>query len=190
MDLTPVEPTGIPVTAYGCTKRYIETIGKFYSRDRLDFRALRLPTILSPNHRPVPGTSDFLQELVVQALSGLPALCHLRPDTHLPLITLPDAALAILHLLKTPRAHLHQTTYQVQSFSASVQEFIDKLAHHFPDFHPQFFPDSFRQSIIDSWPASLDDQAAATDLGWSPAHDLHSALWDYLVPATKDLLSR
>lgn len=190
VNTAPPEPTGIPQTAYGCTKRYLELMGGFYGRDLLDFRTLRLPTILSPNHRPIPGTSDFFQELVVQCLTDKTAICHLRPDTTLPLITLPDAALAIIHLFKTPHTRLHHTTYQVQSFSTSVQEFIDKLQKHFPTFQPEFYPDSFRQGIIDSWPNSLDDQDSVRDLDWSPTYDLHSALWDYLVPATKELLNR
>ena len=43
-------------------------------------------------------------------------------------------------------------------------------------------PDPRRQSIVDSWPADVDDGAARRDWGFSPKYDFELAFSEYLLP--------
>jgi threonine 3-dehydrogenase len=42
--------------------------------------------------------------------------------------------------------------------------------------------DGKRQSIVDSWPADVDDGAARADWGFTPRYDFERAFSEYLIP--------
>jgi threonine 3-dehydrogenase len=75
--------------------------------------------------------------------------------------------------------------YNVTSFSLSAGQFRERVLAAFPDAQITFEPDPPRQSIIDSWPADLDDSAARMDWGWEPEYDVDRAFDDYLAPQIK-----
>ena len=50
-----------------------------------------------------------------------------------------------------------------------------------------FKPDAARQSILDSWPKSLDDSAARRDWGWKPRYDLEGMTQE-LIPKIRRML--
>ena len=52
----------------------------------------------------------------------------------------------------------------------------------YPAAQITYEPDEKRQSIVDSWPADLDDSAARRDWGWQPDYDLERSFREYLVP--------
>ncbi|PKN89985.1 MAG: epimerase, partial [Chloroflexi bacterium HGW-Chloroflexi-7] len=39
--------------------------------------------------------------------------------------------------------------------------------------------------IVDSWPAVVDDSAAANDWGWQPEYNQQRAFQEYLIPTIK-----
>ena len=47
-----------------------------------------------------------------------------------------------------------------------------------PKFDIKYNIDPLRQSIADSWPASLDDSAARKEWGWKPDFDMDSLVND------------
>ena len=49
-----------------------------------------------------------------------------------------------------------------------------------PGFTCTYKPD-FRQEIADSWPRSIDDNAAREEWGWKPSYDLESMTDDMLA---------
>ncbi len=181
-----------PRTMYGCNKLYCEMLGQYFSNHyrqlaaeqpvMLDFRSVRFPGLISAFTVPSGGTSDYGPEMLHAAAQGKPYACFVREDVRIPFMAMPDAVKALLDLAAAPRETLRRQVYNVTSFSLSAAEFRDHVLRYFPDAQITFQPDVRRQSIVDSWPADLDDSAARRDWGWQPDYDVERAFADYLVP--------
>lgn len=181
-----------PMTMYGCNKLYCELLGRYYSRhyhqlearqpELVDFRCLRFPGLISAFTVPSGGTSDFAPEMLHAAARSKPYDCFVRPDTVIPFMAMPDAVDAIQKLANAPASSVKRRVYNVTSFSLSADEIRRLVLRSFPEAQIRFRPDMKRQSIVDSWPADLDDSAARADWGWSPAYDADKAFEEYLVP--------
>ena len=177
---------------YGCNKLYCEQLGIYYSdhyrqlaADRpvtLDFRALRFPGLISAFTVPSGGTSDYGPEMLHAAAQGEPYACFVRQDVCIPFMAMPDAVTALLGLTAAPTESLSRRVYNVTSFSLSAAKFRDWVVQSFPEAAITYQPDLKRQSIVDSWPADLDDSAALRDWGWQPDYDLQRSFKEYLVP--------
>jgi len=185
-----------PTTMYGLNKLYGEQLGRYYARhyrqlakdrveDVLDFRCVRFPGLISAETQPAGGTSDYAPEMIHAAAEGRPYVCFVRPDTRLPLMTMPEAVDAMLALAAADPRSLSRSVYNVRSFNPSAGEIAAALADYFPDARISFDPDLQRQEIVDSWPLDVDDSAARADWGFTPRYDFPSALEAYLVPVIK-----
>ena len=186
-----------PTTMYGINKLYCEHLGRYYSRHyrqlaadtarrHIDFRAIRFPGLISAVTTPTGGTTDYAPEMVHNAAQGLPYVCFVRPDTCLPFMVMPDAIKALLQIEAAPLKALKQMVYNVTSFSLTAQDFYNVVMKYFPDAHITFKVHEKRQTIVDSWPAEIDDTAAQHDWGWQPDYNHERAFEDYLVPAIKE----
>jgi nucleoside-diphosphate-sugar epimerase len=181
-----------PITIYGCTKLHGEHLGRYYARhyrqlaaagpSGVDFRAIRLPGLLSAFTAPSGGTSDYAAEMVHAAARGLPYACFVRPDTRIPLMAMPDAVAALLALMDAPGAALTTLVYNAAAFSPSAAELAARVQAAFPGASIEFAPDVRRQAIVDSWPEEVDDGRARRDWGFRPAYDLDRAFDRYLLP--------
>jgi len=178
-----------PSTIYGASKLYCEHLGAYFSRSirrdpgeaEIDFRALRLPGLISAETLPTGGTSDYGPEMLHHAAEGRPYRCFVRPDTRMPFLTMPDAVRALTELAGAnapPRQ-----VYNVTGFSPSAEELQQIVMEFFPSAEIDYEPDSRRQAIVDSWPAEVDDRAAQEDWGWAPKYGLRGAFDEYLIPA-------
>lgn len=182
-----------PITMYGCNKLYCEHLGRYYSAHYrqlsatpephyVDFRSLRFPGLISAMTLPTGGTSDYAPEMLHAAAQNIPYASFVRPDTMLPFMAMPDAIKALLNLAAAPAEHLTQTVYNVTSFSLSAGEIADIVEQAFPEAQITFAPQPQRQTIVDSWPAYMDDGAARNDWGWSPDYHAERAFEAYLIP--------
>ena len=182
-----------PTTMYGCNKLYCEHLGNYYAQyfqqlavDRLrtgvDFRAIRFPGLLSAFTVPSGGTSDFAPEMLHAAAQGQAYECFVRADTRIPFMTMPDAVQALLRLMDAPKSELTRHVYNIGAFNPSAEEFAAHVREHFPRAELSFSVDERRQGIVDTWPTEVDDNAARTDWGFKPEHDLKTAFEKYLVP--------
>jgi len=181
-----------PRTMYGCNKLYCEQLGIYYSEyyrqlaaDRpvmLDFRGLRFPGLISAHTMPSGGTSDYGPEMLHAAAKAVSYECFVREDVRIPFMAMPDAVKALLSLTDAAREALSRRIYNVTSFSLSAAEFRDRVMESFPDAQITFEPDLKRQSIVDSWPADLDDSAAQQDWNWNPDYDIDRSFSEYLIP--------
>jgi len=181
-----------PRTMYGCNKLYCEQLGIYFSEyyrqlaaDRpvmLDFRSLRFPGLISAFTVPSGGTSDYGPEMLHAAAKGVPYASFVRADVRIPFMAMPDAVTALLCLTDASRESLSRRVYNVTSFSLSASDFHQQVLNYFPEAQITFEPDHKRQSIVDSWPADLDDSAARRDWGWSPEYGLERSFTEYLVP--------
>ncbi|MGH2620757.1 MAG: NAD-dependent epimerase/dehydratase family protein [Anaerolineales bacterium] len=183
------QATCSPTTIYGASKLHCEHLGAYFSQSRLrepgeaaiDFRALRLPGLISAETLPTGGTSDYGPEMLHHAAEGRPYRCFVRPDTRMPFLTMPDAVRALTELAGAPS--LGRQVYNVTGFSPSAEELQQIVMEFFPNAEIDYEPDSRRQAIVDSWPAEVEDRAARDDWGWAPEHGLRAAFEEYLIPA-------
>lgn len=185
-----------PTTMYGCNKLYCEQLGRYYTKfyrqlaaDKnptgIDFRAIRFPGLISAVTLPTGGTSDYGPEMLHHAAMGKRYRCFVRPDTTIPFMAMPDAIKAMLQLEKADRNRLTQTVYNVTSFNPSAEAFQNIVIDSFPGADIFFEVEPARQGILDTWPADVDDSAAARDWDWQPDYDMDRAFHEYLIPAVK-----
>jgi threonine 3-dehydrogenase len=183
----------VPTTMYGCNKLYCEQLGRYYAHHykqlaaetlsgKVDFRAIRVPGLISAFTVPSGGTSDFAPEMVHAAARGEAYDCFVRPDSRIPFMAMPDAVEALLALEAADRASLTRSVYNITAFNPSAEEIRQLVIGGFPDAEIRFVPDLKRQAIIDSWPADVDDSAARRDWRFSPRYDLQRAFDEYLIP--------
>lgn len=185
-----------PITMYGANKLYVENLGRYFSKyigftedearaTHLDFRAIRLPGLVSADTLPTGGTSDYGAEMLHAAAQGKPYCCFVPAQARLPFMTMPDAVRALIELSRADRSSLTRSVYNIAAFSASAAELADQTKLHFAQAEITYSPHPKRSSVVASWPQDLDDSAAAKDWGWRAKYDLKSAYSEYLVPAVK-----
>ena len=185
-----------PATMYGCNKLYCENLGRYYSRNYrrlaatpepylVDFRAVRFPGLISAVTLPTGGTSDFAPEMLHSAAQGELYRCFVRPETSIPFMVMPDAIKALLLLANAPVERLTRHVYNVTSFSPPAAEIAEIVKRAFPQAEIHFEPDDRRQSIVDTWPAQVDDTRARDDWGWQPDYGMTDAFESYLIPAIR-----
>lgn len=185
-----------PRTMYGINKFYNEQLGRYYAnfyrqldaeppKGQIDFRSVRFPGLISATTLPTGGTSDFAPEMLHSAARNRPYVCFVREDTRIPFMTMPDAVTALLRLQAAPRERLSHLVYNVGAFNPSAGEMYNHIRQAFPRASVSFVPDIKRQTIIDTWPADVDDSAARADWNWKPEYDMERAFAEYLIPAVR-----
>jgi len=185
-DNTPQETVLKPRTMYGVTKVAGELVSDYYfHKYGLDVRGLRYPGIISAETPPGGGTTDYAVAIYYAAVKGEPYKCFVREDTVLPMMYMPDCLKATMDLMEADLAKLvHHSDFNVGAMSFSAGELAASIRKYVPDFKVTYEPD-FRQAIADSWPRSLDDDAAREEWGWAPAYDLDAMTQDMLEKLKK-----
>jgi nucleoside-diphosphate-sugar epimerase len=170
---TPQHAVLQPETVYGISKVAGEHWGKYYfKRWGVDVRSIRYPGIVGYQSLPGGGTTDYAVDIYHYAVKGESYPCFLAPDTRLPMMYMEDAIRATLELMQAPADRIQvRTAYNLSGMSFTPAEIAEAIRQQRPDFQITYDPD-FRQQIAESWPESIEDQAAREDWGWSPAFDL------------------
>ncbi|MCG9912342.1 MAG: NAD-dependent epimerase/dehydratase family protein [Flavobacteriales bacterium] len=178
---TPQFTVNDPNTVYGITKYSGELWCRYYfEKFGVDVRSLRYPGLISYTAPPGGGTTDYAVEIFHEALKNKRYTSFLKEDSALPMMYMPDAIRATLELMEAPAEQVKiRTSYNVGALSFTPREIAAAIKRHIPDFEIGYQPD-FRQTIADSWPASIDDSEARKDWGWKPAYDLASMTEDML----------
>lgn len=176
-----------PATLYGAQKLYVERLGATIARldAGLDFRAVRLPGLISSDTLPQGGTSDWAPELIHAAARGEPYSCFVNREARLPFCAMPDAVEGILRLAFQEKASLTRSAYNLGGPSLSAAEIIARVSQDFPDLEVRFRLDPARDRIVASWPAAVDDGAARRDFGFAPGHDQETLFSRYLIPGIR-----
>jgi len=176
-----------PATLYGAQKLYVERLGATVEKlgGGLDFRAVRLPGLISSDTLPQGGTSDWAPELIHAAARREPYSCFVKPEARLPFCAMPDAVGGILRLASRDKDSLTRTAYNLGGPSLSAAEIIARVARDFPDLEVRFRLDRARDRIVASWPGAVDDIAARRDFGFAPEHDAETLFSRYLIPGIR-----
>ena len=171
----------VPSTMYGVTKVAGELLCHYHASRGLDVRSLRFPGLISHSAPAGGGTTDYAVDIFHAAVRGERYTCFLRPDTRLPMMYMPDAVGAVEGLMQAPAEAISvRTSYNLGALSFSCEELAAAIQRRRPGFEIRYAPD-FRQAIADSWPASIDDDAARTDWRWQPDFDLNQMVDDMLL---------
>ena len=162
-----------PTTVYGISKVAAEHWCNYYfTKYHLDIRSVRYPGIISYQSAAGGGTTDYAVDIFRAALEKGDFSCFLKADTKLPMIYMEDAVRATMELMECPAEQIKiRTSYNLAGLSFTPEEIAAEIKKHLPNFTIKYDPD-FRQAIADSWPASINDNAARTDWGWKPRYDL------------------
>ena len=170
-----------PTTMYGITKVAGELLGEYYvQRYGLDVRGVRYPGIVSSETPPGGGTTDYAVDIFYQALRTGSYSCFVREDTVLPMMYMPDCIKATIDLMDADFDSLEgHCNFNIAGMSFSAKQLADEIAKHIPGFVCTYEPD-FRQAIADSWPRTIDDEAARSQWRWTPQYDLQSMTEDML----------
>jgi nucleoside-diphosphate-sugar epimerase len=179
-DPTPNEQDQKPMTLYGVSKVFGERLGEHYQRTYgLEFRALRLPSVLGPGRGP-GGVSAYSTFMIERPIRGEPYEVYCGEDTRIPLLYLDDAIEGLLRIHDAPAGSLGRSSYNVQGFSPTAGEVATEVRRRVPEAKITFKADPEKQRILDSWPRRLDDALARNDWGWRPAWDLRAAVDGYV----------
>ncbi len=171
-----------PSTIYGISKYAGERWCDYYwQRYKVDVRSLRYPGLISYKSQPGGGTTDYAIEIFHDAVKKGEYTCFLSEDTYLPMMYMPDAIRATIDLMQADPGDISvRSSYNLQGMSFSPKDIANEIKKHLPDFKINYEMDS-RQQIADSWPQSIDDDAARRDWGWKPEYDLTRMTEDMLA---------
>ena len=180
--MTPQRCVMDPTSVYGISKLAGEGWCAWYHRNHgVDVRSLRYPGLISWKTPPGGGTTDYAVEIFHAALLSGHYTSFLSADTALPMMYMPDAIRATLELMDAPAASVHErSAYNLAGLSFTPAQIAQAIGRSVPGFTIDYAPD-FRQAIADSWPQSIDDQAAQKDWGWQAAFDLDAMVNDMLT---------
>lgn len=162
-----------PTTVYGISKFAGERWCEYYhDRWGVDVRSVRYPGLIGHKSLPGGGTTDYAVDIFHQALKEGSYECFLNSDTALPMMYMSDAVKATIDIMQVPSDKIkNRSSYNISAMSFDPAGIAAEIQKHIPDFNISYAPD-FRQQIASNWPASIDDQYARDDWGWSHQYDL------------------
>ena len=171
-----------PNTVYGISKRAGEYWCQYYfEKFGVDVRSLRYPGLISYRTPPGGGTTDYAIDIFHRALTRQNYTCFLAEDNCLPMMYMPDAIRATLELMNAPKERLTiRTSYNIAGMSFAPCDLAAAIRTHLPEFKIAYEPD-YRNTIANSWPASIKDSEARKDWGWQPEFDLQKMTADMLA---------
>lgn len=186
---TPQDALQRPTTVYGISKSSGELLCQYYHlRYGVDTRGLRFPGLVSYNTPPGGGTTDYAVEIFHHALKERKYTCFLQAGTFLDMMYMPDAVRAAVELMEADPACLrNRNAYNVTAMSVDPAMLAERISVHIPGFRIDYQVDPVRQAIADSWPDSLDDNAAREEWNWQPCWSLDAMVRDMLENLSDEL---
>jgi nucleoside-diphosphate-sugar epimerase len=101
---------------------------------------------------------------------------------------MPDAVNASIKLMEAdPSRLVHRNAFNVTAMSMTPAQLAENIKKHIPDFVMKYDIDPIRQRIADSWPNSLDDEAAQKEWDWKPEFTMDMMTQDMLENLRKKL---
>ncbi|AQY22754.1 NAD-dependent epimerase/dehydratase family protein [Riemerella anatipestifer] len=162
-----------PTTVYGISKMAGEKWCEYYhDKYGVDVRSIRYPGLISWKAPAGGGTTDYAVEIFYEAVEKGEYQCFISENTAMPMLYMDDAINATIKLMQEPAENISVWgSYNLGGMSFTPAELANEIKKIMPDFQISYQPD-FRQSIADSWPASIDDSKAREDWGLSYEFDI------------------
>lgn len=178
---TPQHTVTDPTTVYGVSKLAGERWCEYYAKNYgVDVRSIRYPGLIGYKSLPGGGTTDYAVDIYHKALESKTYECFLQEGTFLPMMYMADAIRATVELMEAPEESIKiRSSYNLGGISFAPEQVAAEIKKHIPEFEITYAPD-FRQKIAESWPASINDEAAQNDWNWELEYDMAKMTEDML----------
>ena len=180
---TPQDALQRPTTMYGVNKVAGELLCDYYSnRYGVDTRGVRFPGLISYVTPPGGGTTDYAVEIYYKAIEQGKYTSYINEGTYMDMMYMPDALQAIVDLMEADGSKLiHRNAFNITAMSVEPSQIAAAIKKHIPHFRLDYKVDPVRQAIADSWPDSLNIEAAQVEWGFKAEYDLAKMTEDMLA---------
>lgn len=173
-----------PQSSYGSQKAICELLMNDYSRKGfIDARVLRYPTIVVRPGKPNAATSTFASSIIREPLQSQDAICPVKPDTKLWILSPRQAIASTLKATDMPAEQLGEhRTLSLPGLSVSVQDMLNSLentAGKTAMKRINWQHDPFIQNIVGSWPSQFAPQRAA-NLGFKADASMDAIIQNFI----------
>lgn len=165
-----------PITMYGCSKLYGELLGMFYRRRfGLDFRSVRIPTIVGPGVR-TPGVAQYNSLMIEKAAQNEPYDCYVSEDTGVAgILYFKDVVRCLEMIFQASREQIKTVNYNVTGLRdrLTARELEVIIRKHVPEFSVVYKPDPKVMAIFEGRTLAevYDDTRAREEWGWEPLYE-------------------
>ena len=169
-----------PTLFYGCTKVFVELMGRFYKRKfGLDFRGVRFPPIIGPGVK-TPGIAQYYPWAIEHAYKGKPFKIWVTPDTQCSTMYYKDAALGMIQCAQAPLEKIKMGVYLLGGMFLSAQEFVDHVKRFLPNARLEFAPDMEKVEILKGHAKPVDNRCAREEFGWVSQYSIERTIEDFI----------
>jgi len=179
---TPQDTLQRPTTMYGVNKVAGELLCDYYfSRFGVDTRGVRFPGLISYVTPPGGGTTDYAVEIFYEAIEQGKYTSYIQEGTYMDMMYMPDALQAIVDLMEADGSKLvHRNAFNITAMSFEPSQIAAEIKKHLPNFTMNYQVDPVRQAIADSWPNSINIEAAQKEWCFKAEYDLAKMTVDML----------
>ena len=154
-----------PQSSYGTQKAIGELLIADYSRKGfVDGRSLRLPTIVVRPGKPNKAASTFASSIIREPLAGAEAVCPVRRDTAIYILSPRRVTEALLRAMRLPDSTWGaDRTLPLPGITVTVGTMVDALQRVAGEAvvdRIRWQPDPAIQRIVESWPVRAEAQRA------------------------------
>jgi len=179
-DTTALEPE----SSYGVQKAVGELLlNDYHRRGFVDGRVLRLPTISVRPGKANKAASSFASGIIREPLDGLEAVCPVRPETRLWLLSPRQAIASLIAGHELPSEALgRRRSINLPGVSVRVRDMVaalERVAGAATVKRIRWQPDPLVEHIVGSWPGAW-DVARAKALGLTGDADFESIVRAYI----------
>ena len=180
-DPMPEDEEQWPALVYGVTKVAVERMGVYlHQKHGFDFRAVRLPIVMSP-YAPAGAATAYASHAFVAAAKGTEFVFPVEEEVGASSIYVRDVIEGILSFVDAPTDGLTRRIYNLHSFSPTAGQVATAIASRVPEFRYRFEPEQLAMEMIAPLPNLIVDWSARKDWEWSPRFDLAATAADFLT---------
>ena len=172
-----------PSSFYGITKTFGELTGRWYQRRfGLDFRGVRLPSIVGPGAK-TAHMSIYNAWAIEYSIKGLPYTLNCDPETRCPALYYKDAAMALKALASADPSRIRTRVYNIAGITPpfSASELVKVIVKRIPEAQLSFNPDPVVVGLLRELGAlNISDECARQEWGWQLAYPLDAMVDDFI----------
>ena len=173
-----------PSSFYGVTKTFGELTGRWYQRRfGLDFRGVRLPSIVGPGAK-TAHMSIYNAWAIEYSIKGLPYTLTCDPETRCPALYYKDAAMALKALASADPSRIRTRVYNIAGITPpfSASELVKVIVKRIPEAQLSFNPDPVVVELLRELGAlKISDECARQEWGWQLAYPLEAMVDDFIA---------
>lgn len=179
-DPMPEDEEQWPSLVYGVTKVAVERMGVYlHHKHGFDFRAVRLPIVLSP-YAPSGAATAYASHAFVAAANGEEFVFPVSEEVGASSIYVRDVIEGILRFVDAPGEGLSRRIYNLHSFAPTAAEVAKAIVARVPDFRYRFEPEQLAMDMIVPLPSVIVDWSARKDWQWEPRFNMAATAADFL----------